>query len=285
MRAPDSTRTESATGAVVALKSSVLAKSRLDTFPDPLRRRLAWTMAVDTLVALAGAVDRVLVVSRQGALRVDLRRAGLDVDVLAETGPGSLNAALRQGAAALSKSGCATVVACVGDLPALRADAVRAAVAAAAAHPRSFVADASGIGTTMLVSHRSTDDGGLDPHFGGRSAAAHRSSGAVALTGDDLLTARRDVDTEVDLADALRLGVGPLTGALVDPATGRLGKYLVITATDWRTENGTPQAVTSSGYRVLLPSTALSDGLQHVRLGQRLHAAIADGTVLTAWLN
>ena len=38
--------------AVVALKAGEFAKSRLSTLPDPLRRRLAWTMAVDTLSAL-----------------------------------------------------------------------------------------------------------------------------------------------------------------------------------------------------------------------------------------
>jgi len=273
-----------AAGVVVALKSSALAKSRLATFPDPLRRRLAWTMAVDTLTALAAATGSVVVVSRQPALRALLRRAGLEVDVHPEIGAGSLDAALRQGAEALAGAGYRTVVACVGDLPALRPEAVRAALDASRAHPRSFVADASGTGTTMLISHRSTREGGLDPHFGGRSAAAHRSSGAAALVGDDLRTARRDVDTEVDLSDALRLGVGRSTGALVDPSTGRLGTYTVLTATDWRTADGTPQAVTSSGLRVVLPGTALSDGLQHVRLGQRLHAVVADGTVISAWL-
>ena len=281
MTAPTS---RTAAGAVVALKASALAKSRLDTLPDPLRRRLAWTMAVDTLTALAEAVQRVVVVSRQPALSARFRAAGLDVDVLAESGTGSLDAALRQGAEALSGAGYSTVVACVGDLPALRPEAVRAALALSRKHLRSFVADASGIGTTILISHQSGGSVGLDPHFGGRSAAAHRSSGAVALMGDDLLTARRDVDTEVDLADALRLGVGALTGSLVDPTTGRLGSYAVITATGWRTEAGTPQAVTSFGYRVTLPGPALSDGLQHVRLGQRLHAVIANGTVLSAWL-
>ena len=40
--------------AVVALKPSEYAKSRLD-LPAPLRQRLAWTMALDTLRALAAA--------------------------------------------------------------------------------------------------------------------------------------------------------------------------------------------------------------------------------------
>lgn len=45
----------STAAAVVALKQSPYAKSRLDV-PAPLRRRLAWTMALDTLSALASAV-------------------------------------------------------------------------------------------------------------------------------------------------------------------------------------------------------------------------------------
>lgn len=267
------------TAAVVALKSATVAKSRLDVYPDPLRRRLAWAMAVDTLRALAEGLDQVLIVSRQPALASRLSRHGLDVEVLAETGPGDLNGALRQGADVLARAGFGGVCACVGDLPALTAEAVRAVLAASAAHPRSFVADAAGTGTTMLISHRAD----LDPHFGGRSAAAHRASGAAALEVDGLVRARRDVDTEIDLADALRLGVGPTTGALIDPATGRIGTYDVVTAIGWQAPDGTPQAVTRSGYRVALPGAALDDGLQHARLGQRLHAVIADRAVLSAW--
>ena len=44
-------------GAVVALKAGEFIKSRLAPLPQPLRRRLAWTMAVDTLRALAEAVE------------------------------------------------------------------------------------------------------------------------------------------------------------------------------------------------------------------------------------
>ena len=51
--------------AVVALKTLPAAKSRLSSLPDPLRERLARCMAIDTLSALAPAVDEVLVVSDQ----------------------------------------------------------------------------------------------------------------------------------------------------------------------------------------------------------------------------
>ena len=66
-RLMDTPEVDRSTAAVVALKAAEHAKSRLD-FPAPLRRRLAWTMAVDTLAALSAAVSQVLVVSNQPAL-------------------------------------------------------------------------------------------------------------------------------------------------------------------------------------------------------------------------
>jgi len=108
----------------------------------------------------------------------------------------------------------------VADLPALRPGSVRR-VLAAAPPGRAFLADTSGVGTTMLLAR----DTALEPRLQGRSAAAHRQSGALPL-GNDLLggpvpDARRDVDTEVDLFDAVRLGLGPATRGLVDDR-GRL---------------------------------------------------------------
>jgi 2-phospho-L-lactate guanylyltransferase len=269
--------------AVVALKGGEFAKSRLGSLPDPVRRRLAWTMAVDTLRALCAATDHVVVVSDQPALQSRLHRLGLEVEVEAEGQRGGMNAALSQGAEVLHQAGFSTVVASVGDLPALKPESVRQVLALAQAHPRSFLADASGIGTTMLV----TRTGQLDPHFQGRSAAAHHASGAVSLmseTGPSLADARRDVDTEVDLADAIHLGLGEATGALVDTASARFGTYRVVTATEWRDPDGTPLAVTSTGHRVALPTQALSDGLRQARLGQRLHAMLVDDRVISAWL-
>lgn len=271
-----------ATAAVVALKAGEFAKSRLAPLPGPLRRRLAWIMAVDTLRALSEAVDRVLVLSSQPSLASRLSRAGVRVDVLAEHGAVGMNAALTQGDTVLRTAGASTVLACVGDLPALRAESVRRVLALSQAHRRCFLPDASGTGTTMLISHA----GLLEPRFQGRSAAAHQRSGAVRLepAGDgSLADARRDVDTEADLAAAAHLGLGPETAALFDDTT-ELGTYQVITATDWAGADETPVAVTASGHRVQLPSSALSDGLRCVRLGQRLHAVVRDARVLSAWL-
>jgi 2-phospho-L-lactate guanylyltransferase len=86
----------SRTAAVIALKPAEHAKSRLG-LPDPLRRRLAWTMALDTLSALSRVMSRVLVVSDQPALEARLRRAGLAVDVIGESGHVGMNPALSHG--------------------------------------------------------------------------------------------------------------------------------------------------------------------------------------------
>lgn len=289
------------TAAVVALKAGEFAKSRLAPLPDPLRRRLAWTMALDTLQALSAAVDRVLVVSRQPSLASRLQRSGVVVDVLGEVGRAGMNAALSQGDDLLRDHGTAVVLACVGDLPSLRADSVRRILAASRSHFRCFVPDASGVGTTMLLSR----DGELDPRFQGRSAAAHHASGATRLepgpADGSLADARRDVDTEVDLADASHLGLGPATAALLVGGTGRLGTYRTVTATAWTSadapgvdmtsagttgadDDATGVAVTSTGHRVLLPTAALGDGLRTVHPGQRLHAVLDGERVLSAWL-
>ena len=73
------------------------AKSRL-AVPDPLRRRLAWTMALDTLSALCRALPHVLVVSDQPALEARLRHAGIAAEVISESGHVGINSALRRGA-------------------------------------------------------------------------------------------------------------------------------------------------------------------------------------------
>jgi 2-phospho-L-lactate/phosphoenolpyruvate guanylyltransferase len=269
--------------AVVALKPTDHAKSRL-AVPDPLRRRLAWTMALDTLSALSHALPQVLVVSDQPALEARLHRAGLAVEVISESGHVGINSALSRGASTVRAQGFTTVIACVGDLPALRPESVLLILDASRSQQRSFVADASGVGTTILVAHEVD----LAPQFQGRSAAAHCASGAVSLSADEIgspiADARRDVDTEADLAAAIALGIGPATAALVDHGTGRLGRYELITATQWRDADGEQLGVTASGRRIALPVEALGSELRHARLGQRLHSVEAAGRVLSAWL-
>jgi 2-phospho-L-lactate/phosphoenolpyruvate guanylyltransferase len=279
----DTLETEHRTGAVVALKPGEHAKSRLG-LPTPLRQRLAWTMALDTLRALAEALPVVVVVSAEPALASRLARVGVRAQVVPESPQPGMNAALAYGGGRLRAAGVATVLACVGDLPALRVASVRRVVEASRTFSRAFLPDASGVGTTMVIAHAAE----LEPHFQGRSAARHRASGAVPLTaellGEPLADARHDVDTEVDLATVIALGVGPHTAALLDQRTSRLGRYQQITATGAIDDHGCPVAVTAAGRRIALPQGALADGLRHARSGQRLHAVTSTEQVLSAWL-
>jgi 2-phospho-L-lactate guanylyltransferase len=123
------------------------------------------------------------------------------------------------------------VLACVGDLPALRAESVRAVIAAANDHgspvaARHFLADASGHGTTMLLAAGTW----LDPRFGDGSAAAHRASGAIELSDAKLdqpvPDARADVDVVADLDAVVRLGVGQASNDVLgsEPICRRTGR-------------------------------------------------------------
>ena len=115
---------------------------------------------------------------------------------------------------ALRARGAATVLACVGDLPALL-PGLGPAHGARGRRPydRAFLADRSGIGTTMLIAApwRWTRASAAGPPR--RTRLPERSSagaGRPARAG-----ARTDVDTEADLAAAFRIGVGPATAAVL----------------------------------------------------------------------
>lgn len=178
----------------------------------PANGRIALAMASDTVrAALAcSLVASVLVVTD------DLLAAGtltaLGARVVPDTPDDGLNAALRYGAqAARAQCPAGGVAALSADLAALRSDELAEALARAESHPRAFVADAAGSGTTLLCA---TPDYALDPRFGDDSARAHLRSGAQALDGT-WPSLRRDLDTPQDLAIAARLGLGPSTAAQV----------------------------------------------------------------------
>ncbi len=301
----------SGVGAVIALKALAEAKSRMDA-PPPLRRRLALAMFLDTVEALSAVIEPTMVVSGQPGLQALLHRLEIDAVVLADDQPRGLNAALQLGEDGLLAAGVDRVLACVGDLPTLTPAAVRTVLAAAdrqqADDPatRFFVPDASGVGTTMLIATRSS----LGPRFQGSSAAAHLDSGARALVpatpaliepadgaesvggpdiasrhgsdGQEWLRARRDVDNEEDLRSAYRLGVGPWTRALIDPATGSLGTFQSITVAS--AIDGTRyQAITGTGHRLPLELGSVQDRPVTLRSGQRLQAVTGFGRILAAW--
>ena len=175
---------------------------------------LVLALLADTVAAaLAGpAVGQVVVVTDEP------RAAGLVTSLGARVVPDEpgtgLNPALVFGA---RSAGGGPVAALSSDLPALRTAELTAALAAAAGHPRSLVADADGTGTTLLA----VTTGPLDPRFGAGSAAAHAGTGAVPLDGD-WPGLRRDVDSPADLRTAAAIGLGPRTAALAERLlTGR----------------------------------------------------------------
>lgn len=197
--------------AVIPAKRLGAAKSRLRGAVDASRHEeLALAMVQDTVDAVRACpeVAAVLLVTDEPVLSA--AAAALDSRVVPDPGAG-LNAALSFGA-----DDCAGLrrrrVVLTGDLPALRPDDLGTALraAAAAGDRRSFVRDATGIGTVLLTAPPGR---ALHPLFGVDSAAAHAGSGAHELTGD-WPGLRRDVDTADDLRAVLELGAGPRTRAV-----------------------------------------------------------------------
>lgn len=188
---------------VIPAKALPEAKSRLlpATADADAHARLVRAIRSDTIhaAAVADGVARVVQVTD---------RPGPD-GVLVQRRPG-LNAALEEAAEHAARHWPIDgVVALLADLPALRPEELAQALVAAAQHPRSYVPDADGTGTTLLAARPGVP---LEPAFGTGSAARHATA-AVALDAGPGL--RRDVDTAADLSAAVALGVGPATAALL----------------------------------------------------------------------
>ncbi|MFI8105108.1 2-phospho-L-lactate guanylyltransferase [Streptomyces sp. NPDC086023] len=207
---------------IVPLKPLSVAKSRLAAAAGAARSDLALAFALDTVAgALAcAAVRDVVVVTDDPVAAGEL--AGLGARVVPDSPAAGLNAALSHGArAAREERPGAPVAAMNADLPALRPGELRRVLDTAAAFPRAFLADAAGIGTTLLSAARGVE---LAPAFGGPSRARHSASGAVEIALEGVDSVRRDVDTGEDLAAAAELGLGGRTAGLYRPVrvVGRL---------------------------------------------------------------
>ncbi|MFD8809610.1 2-phospho-L-lactate guanylyltransferase [Streptomyces sp. NPDC059597] len=197
---------------VIPLKPLAQAKSRLAAaVPDRVRAGLVLAFAQDTVAAVLRCtrVTGVAVVTDDAVAGREL--AALGARIVPDVPEGGLNAALAHGAAAVRalRPGAA-VAALNADLPALRPAELSRVLEAAAVFPRAFLADAAGIGTTLLTA---TPGHCLEPGFGGASRDRHRASGAAELLLADVDSVRQDVDTGADLRAALALGVGPYTAA------------------------------------------------------------------------
>ena len=210
---------------IIPVKPLGTAKSRLRGAADgglgapAAHARLALALLHDTVTAVraAGRVRSLLVIGSDPVVAAELAAVG--VEVLLDEPAAGLNAAYTLGADTLRRRDPGAVIGALpADLPALRADELDAAVAAAVAEfaagaGRAFVADAGGTGTTLLVAAAGWP---LDPRFGVGSAAAHRRSGARQLVGE-WPGLRRDVDTADDLVRAAELGLGAHTRCVLAP--------------------------------------------------------------------
>jgi 2-phospho-L-lactate guanylyltransferase len=193
------------------------AKTRLGLTAGE-RARLALAMAEDTVRACvaAGSVRRVVVVTDDPDGAAMAAAAG--ASVVADEPDAGLNPALRHGAAhAAASLADAGIVTVSSDLPALRPDDLDAVLRAASAYRRAIVADAAGTGTVLLAAVSVAD---FQPAYGELSRSVHVGGGAVDLSESAPDRLRRDVDTIADLADAVRLGVGPATSRAVESLGG-----------------------------------------------------------------
>jgi 2-phospho-L-lactate/phosphoenolpyruvate guanylyltransferase len=188
------------------------AKSRLAELAGSRRSELALALARDTVGAVlqTAQVARAVVITDDQVAAAALRTLG--ALVVPDEPRDGLNAALRHGAALAAArwpgSGTAALSA---DLPALRPAELGQALAAAAAWPTAFVADAAGDGTTLYTA---TPGAAFRPAFGLASRARHAAGGAAELQLPGVPGLRRDVDTPADLRGAAALGLGPHTAPL-----------------------------------------------------------------------
>ncbi|MBA2769662.1 MAG: 2-phospho-L-lactate guanylyltransferase [Sporichthyaceae bacterium] len=198
---------------VVPVKRLDLAKTRLGPPYDTVRAQLALAFALDTTAAAlaTSGVSEVVAVTDDSQAAARLRELG--AYVVPDEPDSGLNPALVHGArvAASRHPGCGSG-ALSGDLPSLDPVELAHALSRAATHETSFVRDAEGSGTTLVLA---TPGSALKPAFGAASADRHTSAGHVEIGGRDLQTVRQDVDTAADLQAAVRLGVGPRTAALL----------------------------------------------------------------------
>ncbi|HEY5856358.1 MAG TPA: 2-phospho-L-lactate guanylyltransferase [Aldersonia sp.] len=206
--------------AVVAVKHLGGAKSRLALdFGTDDRARLTLAMLADTLTALvnSSAIVSLTVVTPDPQVAATARRFGADLvpdpPTTATASDERLNAALTHAAVRLRRRrGGVDVVALQADLPALRSQEVTDMLVAAPVGQRAVVVDHHDAGTTALVLRDANQP--LRPMFGAQSARRHIDSGAVALAGD-WPGLRLDADTASDLADAVNLGIGAHTRAVL----------------------------------------------------------------------
>ncbi len=198
--------------AIVPVRSLTEGKSRLLTGSSPAPG-LIEAFARDVLRACRASakIGRTIVVSPDASIEALAREA--NSDFVPEASASGINEAIASVRAICEPN--QPVIGILADTPCLTGATLDAVLAQAHDYDVSFVADAAGTGSTMWCAQVP----GARSFFGSHSRARHRASGAVELgstatSGDDAYLwtrARRDVDTDVDLWDAHRIGLGPAT--------------------------------------------------------------------------
>jgi 2-phospho-L-lactate/phosphoenolpyruvate guanylyltransferase len=249
---------------ILPVKNPPQAKSRLSSLPASVRVELAQAFFADVLTAAVHTpqVGQIIVV---GDVCAEITHP--KVAYTADPSAG-LNAALIHASTLLAPN--TYTMALMADLPAISPADISAALLEAEKFERSFICDAEGIGTTALMAHRPAD---LDPRFGPRSRAAHAASGAVELQVADLGRMHRDVDTEVGLWDAERLGVGQHTHAVLTRNQGN-SPWLGATCVEW-SDTARRRIVLDDGLTLAVDPAASLTGFLHLRTGQRVEVALS----------
>lgn len=203
---------------IIAVKRLTAAKTRLaPVFSARTREGVVLAMLVDTLSAASrvSSLRSITVITPDEAAAAAAADLGAEVlvDPTPADDPDPLNSAIAAAERAVTASAPeshSNIVVLQGDLPAMQTQELAEAISAARQYPRSFVADRLGTGTAVLCAFGTA----LDPHFGPDSAALHRRSGAIELTGA-WPGLRCDVDTPADLVAARQLGVGSATARAI----------------------------------------------------------------------
>ena len=239
--------------AIVPAKRLKDAKSRLG------RDDLTIPFLTDVLSALrtSSRVHDVTVITADDSYGQIAKQLGCQI-ILEESNAGLLPA-INQGVSAHRNRGEDTLLVVLGDLPCLTSGQVDLFIDQGSQYDCAFLPDAEGTGSTMWMAQSPTQN----PQFGARSRAAHRESGAVEISHPELRGARRDVDTQVNLWDAIRIGVGPATRAAIEsdsPTT-----HMVVTISTLDPLSG----VDESGHVHPLPRQSLL-GIKKPRVGQRM---------------
>ena len=197
---------------IVPVKSQLAAKTRLHPPPGVARADLAHAFALDTITAVVGMQPgHLLVVTSDEVTATFVRAQG--GTVIADLGDG-LNPAVRRGIEYVQQTlGPGPTAVLLGDIPALRPRDLARALSECSLHARALVPDAAGTGTVLLSALSPQD---LHPRFGANSAREH---GRECVRLDlDLPALRTDVDDDEALRDALAIGVGRHTAAVLHRA-------------------------------------------------------------------